>query len=217
MRNPDAWRVTKYGGLFDEENRVARAVCIDFRFPLRDRMIHKDWQSAYRQFGIVARRWLLDALDDARRWEMAHIILVDAEMRRTFWISDNGVTTFSGPPLRASSAPAFDGLHLRLDGVAGWEADPVDQPILADRWHRLLDVEIAHVPHAAVVGVLAVWPGGRIGLAVRRRRVRRRRVRAGRCAACGYDLRATPGTCPECGQERRVAREDKRLVARPSP
>jgi hypothetical protein len=35
--------------------------------------------------------------------------------------------------------------------------------------------------------------------AVRSHREFLRRQRAGRCPACGYDLRVTPDRCPECG------------------
>ncbi|HEY8668713.1 MAG TPA: hypothetical protein VIL86_18845 [Tepidisphaeraceae bacterium] len=43
--------------------------------------------------------------------------------------------------------------------------------------------------------LLAVLPA----LWLRRRRIERKRNRVGFCKTCGYDLRATPLHCPECG------------------
>jgi hypothetical protein len=53
-------------------------------------------------------------------------------------------------------------------------------------------------PHWAVVMPLAVLPMMWLLLKVRRAR----RVAAGACPVCGYDLRASPDRCPECGTAR---------------
>lgn len=50
-------------------------------------------------------------------------------------------------------------------------------------------------PHAYLVILFLTLPALRL-----RALVRRRRHQPGRYIACGYDLRATPGRCPECGQ-----------------
>ena len=45
-----------------------------------------------------------------------------------------------------------------------------------------------------------------------RRRQHRRRRRAGLCPRCGYDLRATPGRCPECGGVPANSNQDTTLM-----
>jgi len=52
-----------------------------------------------------------------------------------------------------------------------------------------------------VVGFSAILPGVWIVLRIRRGRVKK----AGCCVVCGYDLRASPERCPECGTVRTSA------------
>jgi hypothetical protein len=103
--------------------------------------------------------------------------------------------------------PVFLGQHL-LPKPAGMRR------LHPEWWGDYVDVYCIHTPSMAGVveapwsyGVtgrlwllyfpLSVFPG--IWLLGKRREVVRRR--AGLCVGCGYDLRGTPGKCPECGRE----------------
>ena len=69
-----------------------------------------------------------------------------------------------------------------------------------ERWRRqtadlAADARMITIPYWSIAAVCAVGPV----VVLWRWRRERHRVARGRCRACGYDLRATPGRCPECG------------------
>jgi hypothetical protein len=57
-------------------------------------------------------------------------------------------------------------------------------------WGVIVAVPYWFVVPICLAGPAVVW---------RRRRLRRHRAELGLCIACGFDLRATPDRCPECG------------------
>lgn len=52
------------------------------------------------------------------------------------------------------------------------------------------------MPMWAILFPLLILPAFKLRTLIRRRR----RIAAGKCVRCGYDLRASPGRCPECGK-----------------
>jgi hypothetical protein len=76
-----------------------------------------------------------------------------------------------------------------------WSLAVVDDPFTRQKYLRI------RFPHwfAAAVSGAGVWPW--LGWVVFRHRRDRRRNRAGLCPQCGYDIRANPAKCSECGHE----------------
>ena len=75
-----------------------------------------------------------------------------------------------------------------LPGIHHWGTARPDRT--SDEW-------FVTVPYWLVAALAAVLPAWRF----RRAWLRRRRAVPGVCRACGYDLRASSGRCPECGTE----------------
>jgi hypothetical protein len=59
------------------------------------------------------------------------------------------------------------------------------------------EIRLVSLPHWFLALLFAILPAVHLRAAIRSRR----RHRAGHCPTCGYDLRATPERCPECGTE----------------
>jgi hypothetical protein len=175
------------------------------------------------------RRALLRALDDPDKFLASHCLLVYAETpRRSPLLSPRqGPWRSSDLYLPAATTPSygvitFDGLQIefRRQGAVvddardhdtaterrvptiefsspdSWGFDAAQLPAIRDQWHERLDVTVGSMPYWPLLVPFLVLPLARCR--ARWRRARRRW--AGQCLACGYDIRATPERCPECGK-----------------
>jgi hypothetical protein len=144
---------------------------------------------------------LLRSLEEPGRFVAAHVML------GTLFTPTKHID--AGPLKSGDEWVSIDGLRVRL----AWPVpkyrgttdarmvavELADMPAVRDRWHRLLDVPVASQPHWALTAGAAALPTAWLVAQVRRLAVRRRRSLRGLCPACGYDLRASPDRCPECG------------------
>jgi hypothetical protein len=88
--------------------------------------------------------------------------------------------------------PLSGGLHDTEPRTLGWRL----RRILGHGGPISQDALRVSVPYWFLLPTLAALPA----TWVVRRSSHRRRKRLGHCATCGYDLRATPERCPECGK-----------------
>ena len=79
-------------------------------------------------------------------------------------------------------------------GPLRWKSWTQRVPTVPFAGHNV-NIGVSHWLATALLSILPAWWGsGRL------RQWHRRRSRPGACVGCGYDLRATPQRCPECGR-----------------
>jgi hypothetical protein len=130
------------------------------------------------------RRWLkLDADSGGGQVELAWRVWTAAERARLIQLNRLGAAasyhrTFAEvPQAYAQSSPPTVWNSFGFKYYTG----PTHTGVWLPCWSAAL----------LTAGPPAMWAAGRVR--------RRRRTKAGHCPACGYDLRATPDRCPECG------------------
>jgi len=73
--------------------------------------------------------------------------------------------------------------------------------------HWFSEFGMSDTAHSYTDGIEVIFPGWFLAILLavlpaiwlRRRLIQRKRNQIGLCKTCGYDLRATPNRCPECG------------------
>jgi hypothetical protein len=155
-------------------------------------------------------RPLLRALDGRRKFAAAHVLLCRSDPTRTgifdLWKWQDGAGYWNGLEVRPKdqSAPAKDERsnlvsdfsHHMESLESGVIIDPSQLSQIRKRWHQLLDVQMFETSYFWLVLITSAAPA----VLLRGHLRRFLRKRRGHCVTCGYDIRSSPTSCPECGE-----------------
>jgi hypothetical protein len=158
---------------------------------------------AFRSADVIPS--LLPALEDPQRFAMAHLLLRHLHPQMTSMVENDakridGAYRVDGLDVQLSEGRLLRGNTSVIVREAVPSIDPAQLPRIRDQWHRRLDVAKASAPWWAITATLAGMPLIWLAAFVRRALRRRQRQSRGLCRVCGYDLRASGGRCPECGE-----------------
>jgi hypothetical protein len=155
-------------------------------------------------------------------WRCDFVARSDADGRDPVPIGGSG---FALPPRAVFSNYGRILLRVRSDSPQvrhhHWDYSVGTQPIFVSfgmnffAWQFNSDLWAIQFPHALPAAIFAIAPALWLLNIGRRRRIEK--LNQGLCPTCGYDLRATPDRCPECGTRVPPPPEISIEIPQPSP
>lgn len=140
----------------------------------------RPWKLTYKPGDYSA--WLRTTRPNAGRWGW----------RRARYTGQSTLMGWTGGKVRSSTLPQRANVEMVMSQTFTNGRVPVlhEQRIAGPRWW---------IPYWLIASVLAIVPGAQAPSVLARVR-RSARQRRNLCAECGFDLRASPEICPECGR-----------------